>query len=50
MPDKDCVISIITQFLSKNFSKYNEETTVDLTLGNRCRAEQAIIIFMPGKV
>ena len=53
MPDKDCVITIITHFLFKNWegnSKYNVDISFNLTSRNHYQAEQAIIIAMPAKI
>ena len=39
MPNKDCVISILTHFFSKTeTATYNIETSVDLTSRNHYRA------------
>ena len=46
MPDKDCIITIIRNFLLKNWegnSKYNVETSVDIMLRNQHDDEREII-------
>lgn len=52
MPDKDCVVTIVTHFLSKTDKEieYNLESSVVLTLRDHCKAERAAIKFMSAKV
>ena len=53
MADSDCVISIKTHFLSKNWQgnwKNNVETSADLTSTAHHRAERVLIKFMPTKI
>ena len=49
MHEKDCIITIITNFFPKNgegSSKYNVEISVGLTSRNHYRLEPTIITFM----
>lgn len=52
MPDKDRVITIITQFLFVKWgnSKYKVETSVNLTSKNNYNADQAGSIFIYAKL